>query len=263
MLATTLQTAVIMIREGLEAFLVILALTAYVTKANVRGGRRAIYAGAIAAVAAILVLGRLFEGVFDRVHDSLLEALALLVIAALMLVISGWVMLGSYSSFWTRLYGAGAAAAVSGHANWSLATVAFVAVFREGVEVMLILYALASTTGGWTPAITLGLTIGSALLVVLFFILDRLADRLPLKLIFMVTSAFLFLMGLKLIGAALECLQELGYVPATALRNGAWLKAIGLNPTWEALLAQAAVVALALASFATFARGSRAAALRD
>lgn len=254
MTGTTIQTSLIVLREGLEALLVLTALAAYLGGPDAKGGRSALYLGVAAALLAIAALSWTFEDVFRRVHDSSFEAVALLVIAALMLQISGWLFLSAGGGFWSRYLKTSAAAARREGSRLAVAAIAFVAVFREGVEVMLFVYALSRTVGGWNDAIATGLILGAAALAAFSLVVNRLADRLPLRLAFFLTSVLLFVMALKLIGAGMHGLQINGYLTATAVRHGGWLSVIGFNPSWEAVIAQAAVIAASAVALMTFAR---------
>ena len=74
---------------------------------------------------------------------------------------------------------------------------------------------------------------------------------------FIITSAFLFAMGVKFIGDAVKEFQEQTIIPFTALKGTAWLDALGLNPTLEALSVQALVILVALATFSVVQRNAR------
>jgi divalent metal cation (Fe/Co/Zn/Cd) transporter len=67
-------------------------------------------------------------------------------------------------------------------------------------------------------------------------------------LVFLVTSAFLFIMGLRLIGGAIQELQEQLLVPYDVASVPEWIIALGVNPTWEAIGAQLIIAAAAIAS---------------
>ena len=79
-----IQAAVILLREGLEAMLVIAALAGYLVK--VGGGHRvrALYAGALAAIGASIVAAWLFAVLNSGEHSDILEGVIILVAAALL-----------------------------------------------------------------------------------------------------------------------------------------------------------------------------------
>ena len=128
--------------------------------------------------------------------------------------------------------------------------------FREGAETVLFIYALASSSGGWSAALFGGLAAAAVGLVILFFVINAVATRLPLRVVFIVTSALLFLMAIKMIGDAILEFQEQLIVPSNPIASLGWMLEYGLNPTREALLAQGAVIVLAIVTFLLWRRNA-------
>ena len=64
-------------------------------------------------------------------------------------------------------------------------------------------------------------------------------------------------MAIKFIGEAVQEFQEQAILPVTELKGAAWLGALGLNPTLEALSAQLLVILFALATYSVVQRNSR------
>jgi high-affinity iron transporter len=88
-------------------------------------------------------------------------------------------------------------------------------------------------------------------------VINALADRLPLRIVFLVTSGLLFVMAIKFVGDGLHGLQQQLYLPATAIRHGDWLAVLGFNPTWEAVAVQLAIVAMSVVTLVTLTRRDR------
>jgi len=246
---TFIEAAVILLREGLEALLVIAALAAYLTKSGAQDRLPALYSGAAAAVVASFVAAWAFAVFNNGEHNDLMEAGVILVAAALMLYVSGWLMVRQDPRAWQAYLHDRAGAALAKRTGFAVAVLAFLAVFREGAETVLFVNALANTAGGWGLALFGGLAVGAAGLVVLFIFINALARRIPLRPLFIVTSAFLFVMALRFIGAAMQELQEQLIVPFNPVASASWLSALGFNPTREALMAQGAVIVLAIVTF--------------
>jgi high-affinity iron transporter len=139
----------------------------------------------------------------------------------------------------------------------AVAALAFLAVFREGAETVLFIHALAKTEGGWSVGLVAGLLAAGAGLVVLFFVINAVAQRLPLRPLFLATSGFLFVMAIKLIGEAIQEFQEQVIVPSTMAPKAEWLLELGLNPTLEAIGTQLAVILLAVVTFFVLDRRAR------
>ena len=174
-----------------------------------------------------------------------------------MLYVSGWLMVRQDPRAWLAYLHERAGAALAQQTSFAVAALAFLAVFREGAETVLFITALAKTAGGWSGSIIAGLVAGAVGLVILFFFINALARRIPLRPLFIVTSAFLFVMALRFIGAAIQEFQEQQLIPYDPIGSLApWLMSIGFNPTWEALAIQGVVVVLAGVTFLLWRRSA-------
>jgi high-affinity iron transporter len=140
---------------------------------------------------------------------------------------------------------------------WAVGALAFLAVFREGAETVLFINALATTEGGWGVGLFAGLGAATLGLVVLFYFINLIAQKIPLRPLFIITSAFLFAMAIKFIGEAVQEFQEQAIIPVTEVKGSSVLTAIGLNPSMEALSIQVLVILFALATYSVFQRNSR------
>jgi high-affinity iron transporter len=252
-----IQAAVILLREGLEAMLVIAALAGYLTKVGSGHRVQALYGGALAAVGASLIAAWLFAVMNSGAHSDILEGIIIIVAAALMLYVSGWLMVKQDPRGWQDYLAHKADSALAQDTVWAVGALAFLAVFREGAETVLFINALATTEGGWSASLFAGLAVATAGLVVLFYFINLIAQKLPLRPLFIITSAFLFAMAIKFIGEAVQEFQEQTILPYTELKGMSWISALGLNPTLEAVSAQLVVIVLALATYSIIQRANR------
>ena len=198
-----------------------------------------------------------FERFNNGAHNDLIEGVVIWAAAALMLYVSGWLFVRSDPRAWQAYLQAQADHALSQRTGIAIAALAFLSVFREGAETVLFIHALAKTSGGWSGALIGGLIFAAFALVVLFFVINGLAKRLPLRPVFMITSAFLFFMAIKFIGEGMQEFQEQQFVSFTPVPGANWLLEIGFNPTWEAIIAQLIVVAIAIGTVLVVSRQSR------
>jgi high-affinity iron transporter len=247
-LSLALESGLILLREGLEAMLVIAALAAFLNRAGASRKVRTLYAGAGCAVVASIAAAIVFEAFFDGNHNDYVEAGVLAIAAVLMLYMSGWMYLRQDPRTWINELRGHAERALDSGTAVSLGAIAFLAVFREGAETVLFLHALAASSGGWGVALIGGLAGAAIGLVAVYYAMQRLAMMLPLRPVFLVTSAFLFIMGLRFVGAGLQELQERTVIPYTPAALPDWLVSFGFNPSWEAIAAQCTIAVIAVAS---------------
>ena len=252
-----IQAAVILLREGLEAMLVIAALAGYLTKAGGAHRVKALYGGALAAVGASIIAAWLFAVLNSGDHSDVLEGVIILFAAALMLYVSGWLMVKQDPRGWQEYLSQKADQALSQDTVWAVGALAFLAVFREGAETVLFINALATAEGGWSAGLFAGLLAATAGLAVLFYFINLIARKLPLRPLFIFTSAFLFVMAIKFIGEAVQEFQEQAIITVTQVKGSGFLSAIGLNPSVEALSIQGLVILFTFATYSVFKRNIR------
>lgn len=240
-----IEAATILLREGLEAILVISALGAYLTRAGAGQRLRGLYAGAGVAVLASGVMAWALEVFNNGMHNDMFEAVVILFAAGLMFYVSGWLYLKQDPRAWQAYLQAHGDRAVASGSLWAVGVLAFLAVFREGAETALFLHAAARTHGGWTAGIIGGIGAAFAGLAVIYVVINWSTRRLPLRSVFLLTSGFLFLMGLKFVGEAIQEFQEQALLGMHSVPAENSVRAIGLNPSWEALGVQLAILVLA------------------
>src|SRR6202790_3164680 len=120
-----IQAAVILLREGLEAMLVIAALAGYLTKAGAGHRIQALYGGSLAAVGASIIAAWLFAVLNSGEHSDVLEGIIILVAASLMLYVSGWLMVKQDPRGWQDYLAHKADSALAQDTVWAVAALAF------------------------------------------------------------------------------------------------------------------------------------------
>ena len=247
------NAALIVFREGLEAILIVAAITASMVGGN-RPLRRPIYRGTLLAIPATAILFVVAQTLLDSLsrYGEKLEAIVGLVAIGVLLLVLNWFFHRVYWTEWIAghrrrgMQMAGAAnATVLG-----LYLLGFSSVFREGFEIVLFLQALSlnATTGVMLAGVTLGVALTAAV-GVLTFALER---RLPYKRMLVVTGVLIALVLMVLVGNTVRTLQGVGWMPITPLDvelplwAGTWL---GVFPTVETLGAQVAAFAFVVGSY--------------
>ncbi|MGH7563432.1 MAG: FTR1 family iron permease [Gemmatimonadota bacterium] len=254
--ATFLQSFGILFREGLEALLLCTALAAATVKAGSPRGARAIWRGAGLALLASLGTAWLVDQVLDVAPTSreAIEGITMLLAAAVLFYVSYWLL----SKLEVRRWMAYLERKIGRAENlWAIGVVAFLAVFREGVETVLFYEALAGI--GRPVPIWAGMAAGAVVLGVLGFAIFRFGLRLPLKPLFAVTGGLLYLMAFVFVGQGVHELQEVGWLPETAVGGVPRMAALGIYPTVETITAQLVLIGLAILAAAILLWRSRSA----
>ena len=240
------QSFVLLLREGLEAILVVGALVAFLLKTGAGQRRRDIHIGVGAAIFASLLTAVLLETIFEvgRTSQEALEGGVMLVATAMLFYVSYWLLSKMEVAKWNRFVKGRVQDAVSSGSALALASVAFLAVYREGFETVLFYKALFLTGAGSVLPVFLGMVAGGLCLAVVYLAINRWGVRIPLKPFFGFTSAFLYYMAFVFAGKGIAELQEGGVVRTTILASGPRLPALGIYPTVESLALQGVLLAL-------------------
>lgn len=247
------QSLVILLREGLEAILIIGALMAFLVRVGAGHRRRDIHIGVGAAVALSLLTALMLETVFhlSPANQEVLEGITMVTAVLVLFYVSYWLLSKLEVQKWTAFVRGRVQEAVTGGSAFALASAAFLAVYREGFETVLFYKALfvsgGSTAATAAPVIG-GMMVGGALLALVYIAINRYGVRLPLKPFFAVTSAFLYYTAFVFAGKAVAELQAGGVISTTVLPGWPRLPAVGIYPTLESILAQVLLVVLALAA---------------
>jgi high-affinity iron transporter len=221
-----------------------------------------VYVGAGLGVAASLALWVLVNTAlrFSGGSRDLLEGVTALLAVAVLFYVSYWLIDKVQIKRWNRFIQGKVRGALTGGKSYALVSIAFLAVFREGLETVLFFQALlgsASSAAGGMSALA-GFLLGFAVLAAVFIVFTKYGVALPMRPFFILTSAMLYYLAFAFMGAGVHELQDARVVGATALPSvqavldGSPLLAgianvLGFHATAETIGAQALLLAAALA----------------
>jgi high-affinity iron transporter len=176
-----------------------------------------------------------------------LEGVTMLIAVAVLFYVSYWVLSKIEADRWNAFLKGKMQDALSSGSGLALASVAFLAVYREGFETILFYKALLSAAGtGEVGAVVAGIGVGGAGLVVLYVAISRYGMRLPMKPFFAVTGTLLYYMAFVFAGQGIKDLQEAGMVGLTVLDGWPRWPQLGIYPTAQSLALQAVLLVLLL-----------------
>ena len=245
--STFIGAFTILLREGLEALLIVVAMIAFLRKADRGEMVRHVHTGWIVALVAGAItwaVATFFIGVSGASRE-LTEGFGSLFAAVVLLSVGIWMHGKSQAGEWQRYIKETLGKALSRGSAWFLFGLAFVAVYREVFETILF-YAALTAQGSGTVILAGG---GFAVLVLglVAWAMLRFSARLPIGEFFRYSSALIAILAIVLAGKGVAALQEAGMIDVAPLATFPRIPVLGLFPTWETLAAQLLVVAIVAA----------------
>ena len=261
------QAFLILIREGLEALLVVAAVIAYLVKSGNKRFARWIYLGVVAGLAGSGLVAVLFTFLFGGSGpiQEISEGVCALIATLMLLWTSNWMLNKSSVEAWNNYIRNKTEAVVAGAQSkvesgqglslgmvTSLAMLSFLAVFREGAETVIFyesIYSMSQDAHGmWVGGLT-----AAAVLIVIFLILRFTSVKIPIGPFFLVTSILMAALVVIFAGGGIHALIEGDLIEGTYLSIVPTNDWIGLYPYVETITAQ---VIAAIAVVVLFVVGS-------
>lgn len=252
--AAFLGSYTILVREGLEALLIVVAIIAFLNKANRRDALPYVHAGWIGALCAGVLTWAAATTVISISGASreLTEGYSSLFAAAVLLSVGLWMHRKSIAGRWQRYVNEHLSTTLNGRSAWLLAGLAFIAVYREVFETILFYVALWSEGDG--RAILGGFAAGIVTLGFIAWLLLRSSARLPIGKFFQISSIFVAVLAVILAGKGVAALQEAGVLNVSAV-NFPRVDLLGIYPSLQTLLTQLAVATCAIIGFTANRKG--------
>jgi high-affinity iron transporter len=256
---TFLIAAGVLLREGFEAVLILIALLAVIRAsgvANAKKGepdpvaRRAalwVHAGWLSALglgfAAWFFSGWLMG--ISGANREMLEAVTSILAVAVLLYMGFWLHSRTELNRWNHFIHTQVRAALAGGNLIGIAAISFMAVFREAFETVLFLRAVW-LDGGDETRMAMAAGVFGSLGLILFFAwsLLRFSAKLPVRTLFSISSSLMALLSVILIGKGFHSLQETGSLSVTLFPLGLRSTWLGVFPTYETWIGQVVVLAV-------------------
>jgi high-affinity iron transporter len=238
----------ILLREGIEALLVVVGMIAFLRKAERPEVLRHVHAGWIGALAAggLTWAAATYVVGISGANREVTEGVSSVFAAVVLLGVGLWMHQKSAAGRWQAYLRDKMSTAMSRSSAYAMAGLAFVAVYREVFETVLFFSALWTEGNG--IALLAGLGVGAALLGVLAWILLRTSARMPIGKFFSASSIVVAVLAVVLVGKGVKALQEAGIFAVHPLPFPR-VEFLGIYPTDETILAQVIVAAIALIGF--------------
>lgn len=249
-----LYSLLIIVREGLEALLIVAAIVTYLIKNNHQDKLPIIRQSVYVALIASLVTAVLFQMLFENsgANRELLEGFTMIVAVVMLFSMSYWLLSKVEAENWKRYLEGKLSNALTTGSLIGLWFTTFLAVYREGAETVLFYYALIGDANNTISYFYLlaGFIIGVIILAICYFIIRYTVVRLPLKPFFMVTGCFMYFMAFVFAGKSVLELIEGKLFEPTLLHNIPEISWLGIYPYVETLIPQ--IILIIAAIFALF-----------
>ena len=242
-----IDAMLVLLREGVEALLVVMALIAALNAARQPRAKRWVYGGAVlglvASIIGAIALQRLFPTLAAAgTNREILEGAVGVVAVIMMLFIGAWLHSKSSIEGWKKFVDKQVAQALATGSLVSMMLLSFLAVFREGAETILFYVGMLPQIA--TGDLLAGIGLAVALLVVIGVLMNQSSLRLPMHLMFKVMTWLIYALGFKILGVSIHALQLTKILPTHSVDFLPSLPAIGFYPNWESIAAQALYLAL-------------------
>ena len=247
--ALFLASLIILLREGLEAILVVIALTTVLIKTERRDAIKYVHFGWIAAFVAGAATWIAAQNLvtISGASREIMEGVAAAVAAAVLFYVGFWMHSKTQAHDWQRYIHDNINKHLSAGTVWGIAGLSFIAVYREIFETILFYQSLMSQSAeGQASSLWSGLITGAVLLLIFGWLMVRYSKRLPVGKFFSATTFILLALSFILAGKAIAALQEAALISMTSLPVNLRFDWLGIHPTWEGVIVQGIILIVSL-----------------
>ncbi|MBR4207910.1 MAG: FTR1 family iron permease [Lachnospiraceae bacterium] len=252
----------IILREGFEAILVVGAIIAYLLKTtkDLKKEERdkqlmPVYAGSVLGIILSFVSAWALNALklANSASQEVIEGVTALIAVAVLFYVSNWMVSKSESEVWDAYIKSKVKDAATKGSSFALAFTSFLAVYREGAEVILFYQPLLGGEDG--NMVWLGFAAGCVCLVFVYLAIRLMSVRLPLKPFFLATSILMAVMSIAFLGSGIKELIEGDVITMTSPAWVAWipsnslLEILGIYPCVQTVVPQLILTAVTIVTF--------------
>ena len=238
----------ILLREGVEALLIVMALVTTLKAAKMKKGLKWVYIGAVMGILASLAIAVLLQFLFPAVSSGsnreIIEG-AVGIFAVLMMIMVGiWLHSKSSIKKWNDFMDSQMKAVTATGSFISMFALSFLAVFREGAETILF-YA------GIYPRIDkasffLGIGLAFLVLFVLALVMNKASAYFKPHRIFLILTWLIYALAFKMLGVSIHALQLTNILPSHLMNGFPSIDWAGIYPSLEVVTCQLIFVVIVL-----------------
>lgn len=231
----------ILLREGVEALLIVMALVTTLKAAKMRKGLKWVYSGAFAGIVASLLIAYILQIAFPAVtsgtNREIIEGAVGIFAVIMMILIGIWLHSKSSVKKWNAFMESQMQTVTKTGSFLSMFALSFLAVFREGAETILFYVGILPRISSFD--FVLGISLALLVLVVIAFVMNKASQFfLPHKVFFILTW-MIYALAFKMTGVSIHALQLTNMIPNHLISGIPSIDILGIYPSWEGLAGQA------------------------
>ena len=231
----------ILLREGVEALLIVMALVTTLKAAKMRKGLKWVYGGAFAGIVASLLIAYILQIAFPAVtsgtNREIIEGAVGIFAVFMMILIGIWLHSKSSVKKWNAFMESQMQTVTKTGSFLSMFALSFLAVFREGAETILFYVGILPRISSFD--FVLGIFLALLVLVVIAFVMNKASQFfLPHKVFFILTW-MIYALAFKMTGVSIHALQLTNMIPNHLIAGIPSIDILGIYPSWESLAGQA------------------------
>lgn len=237
--------ASVILREGLEAFLIVIIILSVLRKAGAQSGIKWVHAGWMTAVGLGVASWFFADWLIQLggMQRELLEGIVALVAVAILFYIGFWMHGKAEAKKWSEFVKKRINNILDTQSMWGLAALSFLVVFREAFESVLFLSAInldkASNT---SSALGLGVLSAFAIVGIIAYLMLRFSKKIPITQLFKISAFLIAVLSIVLVGKGIHAIQETGYIGISPFPVHINIGVLGIYPTVQTMVAQLCVL---------------------
>lgn len=247
----------ILLREGVEALLIVMALVTTLKAAKMRKGLKWVYGGAFAGIVASLLIAYILQIAFPAVtsgtNREIIEGAVGIFAVFMMILIGIWLHSKSSVKKWNAFMESQMQTVTKTGSFLSMFALSFLAVFREGAETILFYVGILPRISSFD--FVLGISLALLVLVLIAFVMNKASQFfLPHKVFFILTW-MIYALAFKMTGVSIHALQLTNMIPNHLIAGIPSIDILGIYPSWESLAGQALFILVVI--LVTIRRGEK------
>ena len=231
----------ILLREGVEALLIVMALVTTLKAAKMRKGLKWVYGGAFAGIVGSLLIAYILQIAFPAVtsgtNREIIEGAVGIFAVFMMILIGIWLHSKSSVKKWNAFMKSQMQTVTKTGSFLSMFALSFLAVFREGAETILFYVGILPRISSFD--FVLGISLALLVLVLIAFVMNKASQFFLPNKVFFILTWMIYALAFKMTGVSIHALQLTNMIPNHLIAGIPSIDILGIYPSWESLAGQA------------------------